>query len=151
MKWEIITTSTEVSGGLDISLTPKNNVIRFAILQFKLNELSRLVSQASKSVSTGVEYCRIYNYNDMDWEDKTWAKSVKGSELEEGEMFLSHEVMGETIIKEALFDKILFDYASKVLDIYESDESLPNGWNDNMKSALKGLKNKLLDDNNSTT
>ncbi len=115
MNWKIIINSKEVSGGLDIILDPHNDVIRFVILQYKIIDLPKLIGQVSKSISTGIEYAHIYNFKDMDWEDLAWAKNVKGTELCDDEMFLVHDVIGETIIKEGLFDKILFDYSSKVV------------------------------------
>lgn len=149
MNWEIITKSKEVSEGLDIILIPNNDVLRFVIMQYKVSNLPKLLHQASKSISTGIEHVHIRNFKDMDWEDLAWAKNVKGTELYEDEMFLVHDVMGETIIKEALFDKILFDYSSKVLEIYQTDTSLPANWKDEMKTALEKLKIKI--DNESPT
>lgn len=144
MNWEIITNSKDVSKGLDIVLIPANDVIRFVILQFTISDLPKLVYQTSKSISTGTEYAHILNFKDMDWEDKARAKNVKGSEMEEGEMFLVHDAMGETIIKESIFDKILFDYASKVLEVCQYDISLPANWENEMKDQLNLLDVKIL-------
>lgn len=143
MNWEIIINSKEVSGGLDILLKPCNDVIRFVLLQFKINDLPKLIGQTSKSKSIGIEYVQILNSKDMDWEDKAWAKDVKGKEIEEGEIFLVHDVIGETIIKEALFDQILYDYGSKVLEIYHLNTSLPKIWKNEMTVSLKKLKSKI--------
>lgn len=76
MKWSIITNSTETSGGVDISLTPKDDVTRFTILQYKIREVPELIKEVSKSMFTGIEYAHIRNFKDMDWEDKAWAKNV---------------------------------------------------------------------------
>lgn len=143
MNWEIITSSKEVSRGLDIVLIPVNDVIRFVILQFTINDLPKLLHQTSKSISTGIEYAHVRNFKDMDWEDKAWAKNVKGSEMEEREMFLVHDVMGETIIKESIFDKILFDYGFKVLEVYQYDTSLPANWKNEMIVSLQELQTKI--------
>lgn len=143
MTWRIITNSKEVTNGLDIALIPLNDVIRFVILQFNINDLPELLHKTSKSISTGTEYVHIRNYADMDWEDKSWAKNVKGSELEEGEMFLVHDVMGKVIIKESIFDKILFDYSSKALEVYQSDTLLSESWKEDMIVALEKLKAKI--------
>ncbi|MEB3799662.1 hypothetical protein INQ45_00725 [Flavobacterium columnare] len=95
------------------------------------------------SKSYGEEHVHIQNFKDMDWEDKAWAKNVKGTDLGADEMFLVHDVMGETIVKEALFDQILFDYCSKALEVYQSDISLPEAWKEEMITALKKLKSKI--------
>ncbi len=47
MKWSIITNSTETSGGVDISLTPKDDVTRFTILQYKIPEVPELIKEVS--------------------------------------------------------------------------------------------------------
>lgn len=130
---------------VDIDFEPENLVLGACITQPKIINFPQFITYQSMSRTYGEEHVHIMNYSEMDWEDKAWAKSVKGSDLEEGEMFLSHEVMGETIIKEALFDKILFDYASKVLGIYQNNESLPNNWNNDMSNALNSLKRKIFD------
>jgi hypothetical protein len=142
MNWEIITNSKEVSGGLDIVLTPRNDVIRFAILQFKINDLPKLIEQKSKSRSFGIEFTRIVTFNDMDWEDKAWAKNIKGTDLESDEIFLIHDAIGETIIKEAIFDEILYDYSCKVLDIYKLNNKFPESWTTEMEEAIEELKKK---------
>ncbi|OXA74197.1 hypothetical protein [Flavobacterium columnare] len=147
MKWDIIINSKDVSGGLDISIIPENDVVRFIILQYKVWSLPKLINHVSESLSTGIEHAHIRNYSDMDWEDKAWAKNVKGSELEAGEMFLVHDIIGETTIKEALFDKILYDYGSKLLEIYQNDKTLPNSWVLEMHQALEKLKVKIDKEN----
>lgn len=128
---------------VDIDFEPENFALSACITQPKIINLPKLLSYQNLSKTYGEEHVYIMNYTEMDWEDKAWAKSVKGSDLEKGEMFLSHEVMGETIIKEALFDKLLFDYASKVLDIYKNDKSLPDNWSNDMSNALKNIKRKI--------
>ena len=147
MNWKIIVNSKEVSGGLDMILDPHKDVIRFVILQYKIIDLPKLIGQVSKSISTGIEYAHIYNFKDMDWEDLAWAKNVNGTELCDDEMFLVHDVIGETIIKEGFFDKILFDYSSKVLEIYQLDVSLPRTWKDEIKTSLEKLDVKINNKN----
>lgn len=143
MKWSIAKKSSQISGGIDILLQPENDVVRFSILQFKRFDLPKLMYKSSCSISTGVEHVTIYNFRDMDWEDKTWAKNVKGSELETGELFLVHDVMGETVIKESLFDEILYDYGIKLFEVYQDDKTLPDTWVGDMQEALGKLKLKI--------
>ena len=143
MDWKIITNSNEVSGGLDIRLTPKNDVLRFTILQFRPIDLVKLLNNILKSKTTGIEYTAIYNLKEMDWEDKTWAKRVKGSDLEEGELFLTHEVIGETIIEESIFCNILYDYCKVLLSVYKDDKDLPQEWFLKMEDFLVNLKHRI--------
>ena len=87
MKWDIIINSKDVSGGLDISITPENDVVRFIILQYKVLGLPKLINYVSESLSTGIEHVHIRNYSDMDWEDKVWQSMLKVLNLKQGKCF----------------------------------------------------------------
>ena len=143
MDWKIITNSNEVSGGLDIILTPKNEVLRFSILQFKPINLVELLNNILNSETAGIEYATIYNLKEMDWEDKAWAKRVKGNELKEGELFLVHDITGEAIIEENIFCKILYDYCKVLLGVHKEDKDLPQEWFLKMEESLVNLKQKI--------
>lgn len=111
---------------IDIDFEPENHSLGACITQMKLWRLPNYVISQALSESYGEEHVHIMNYAEMDWEDKAWAKNVKGCELEKDEMFLVHDEMGKTIIKENLFDKILFDYGTKVLEVYGNDKKNQN-------------------------
>lgn len=76
----------------------------------------------------------------MDWEDK------EGLDIQTGEVSVYHEVFGETIIKENLFDKVLYDYAVQLLKVYHDDKSLPLDWTVKIEKSLKLLWNKIESD-----
>jgi hypothetical protein len=131
---------------VNIEFSPKNDALRYCLTQVRLIKYPEFIKSITDSSSIGYELVHFRNFKDMDWEDKAWAKNVKGYDLEVGEMFLVHDVMGETIIKEELFDKILFEYATVLLKTYSGNTTLSNNWSTEMQSALKKLKYKI--DNN---
>jgi hypothetical protein len=145
MEFKIILNPKYTNGSkVGLELKPDNEVLKFLLSTIRLINYPKLICYQSLSETYGEEHVHIMNYAEMDWEDKAWAKNEKGSEMEEDEMFLVHDVMGKTIIKEELFDKILFDYGSKVLEVYESDTSLPSTWKNEMTTALEKLEGKIM-------
>jgi hypothetical protein len=164
MKWKIENERFDATYLMvNTSFDPQNDVLRYSLAQIKKNNYAKFILHQSKSMSYGEEHVSIYNYSDMDWEDKSWAKGVKGGEMEAGEMFLVHDVMGKVIIKESLFDAILFDYGTKLLEVYGEDTNNQEKykqhwewydknnelyvgfplWKDAMKNSLNRLKNKI--------
>ncbi len=140
MNWNIIENSTQVSGGIDIVFNPENNVLRFSILQYKLDDLPELIIRSVDSRSTGIEFVQIRNFSDMDSDDKILAKNISGREMITGEIMLIHDAWGGIIISEMIFDKILFDYCTIILAIThnKTDE-----WKTKMTDALHKLNFKI--------
>ncbi|MDN3693620.1 hypothetical protein QWZ06_15650 [Chryseobacterium tructae] len=146
MKYRIKNRINKFDGSIisvDIDFEPENLALSACITQLKVIHFPKFISYQSLSKTYGEEYVYIMNNVDMDWEDKAWAKSIKDSVLKDDEMFLVYYVMGEAIIKESIFNKILFDDASKVLEVYHDDKSLPDTWSRDMSNALESLKNKM--------
>lgn len=144
MKWKIEKGRFDATSLMaNINFEPKNDALRYCLAQVRIINYPEFISLQSKSSSYGEEHVHIRNFKDMDWEDKSWAKKVKGSDFEMGEVFLIHDVMGETIIKEALFDQILFDFGSKLIEVYENEKSLQTSWREDMAVALSNLKQKI--------
>ncbi len=128
---------------IEIDIIPNNDTLASFLYTVKLIHYPELIDAVANTVSWGHEFVHVRFLNDMDWEDKAWAKNVKGCNLEEGEMFLVHDVIGETILNVDSFDKILFDYATELLKIHTDDNILPNNWSAEMQNALKSLKSKI--------
>ncbi len=144
MKWNIERSRFDATNLMvNTTFEPKNDVLRYSLAQISINNYPEFISFQAKSISYGEEHVHIKNFKDMDWEDLAWAKNVKGTEISDGEIFLVHDVMGKTIIKEILFDQILYDYGSKVFEIYQSDTSLSETWKDDMIHSLEKLKSKI--------
>jgi hypothetical protein len=127
MNWRIENSRFDATYRMvDILIEPKNDSLRYSLCSPNLINYPYFILCQSKSETYGEEFMTAYNFKEMDWEDLAWAKEAKGSELEDGEMFLVHDVMGKTIIKESIFDEILFDYGVKLLDVYKNDEKIQN-------------------------
>jgi len=144
MNWIIRNERFDNSGLMvNIEFSPKNDALRYCLTQVALTKYPEFIRNISDSSSIGYEFVHFKNFKDMDWEDKAWAKNIKGSDLKEGEMFLVHDVMGETIIDEELFDKILFEYSTELMRVYTGDSTLQNNWSTEMQNALGDLKRKI--------
>ena len=68
-------------------------------------------------------------------------KDVGG--VHENEVALFHEVLGDCVMDEALFKKLVFDYGKKHLEVYVDDEMLPKEWSNKVASALTMLKREI--------
>jgi hypothetical protein len=108
----------------DIQFEPKNDPLRYAIAQVYLVNYPKFINYISIGEGYGEEFVSIKSFNEVDWEDQAWIKSAMNRELQAGEIFIHHEEMGETIILESIFDKILFDYGSKLLEVYIEDTNM---------------------------
>ena len=74
----------------------------------------------------------------MDWEDLEDLSEVGG--IKEGEITISHEVYGETVLKESIFRQLIVDYSEKLLEIYKNDSSLPESWGQEVSQGISELK-----------
>ncbi|CAA9203406.1 hypothetical protein [Flavobacterium collinsii] len=113
---------------VDIDFIPENLSLSAFFSQINLIYYPDFIIDIYSSSSTGYEYISLRMFSDIDWEDQLWIKSVMGRELCLGEIFLHHEFMGDNIISESLFDKILYDYSIKILDTYKEDNNLNNDY-----------------------
>lgn len=121
---------------LDIDFIPINIKLSSIFSQVNVNTYPEFIYLVSNSISAGYEFVHFRFFNDMDWEDKAWAKRVKGGDLKENEIFLVHDVIGETVIKIKDFNRILFDYGTELLNIFRADRTLPENWVNEMAEAL---------------
>jgi hypothetical protein len=128
---------------IDIDFEPINHPLSACFTQIKITNYPKFIECIIKSKNYGEEFVQIMSYDEMDWEDKARAKSVKGSDLVERDMFLIHDTMGKTIIKNRLFDRILYDYGSKILELHKDNETLPKSWRLLMEKYLEKLKDKI--------
>lgn len=142
MEWLIYKDETSPTG-LRIKCNPVNEVLSGCLESLKISNLPRLALDISESRSTGDEFIHIKNYKDIDWEDKVWIRDIIGRELSEGELLLVHDMIGEVVVKERLFDEALLNYLAEFLKVYSVDAELPNDWINQMRSALESLESKI--------
>jgi hypothetical protein len=128
----------------DIEIYPTNNPLRYAITQVRVKDYPEFITDVANSTSTGYEFVHFRFFNDADFDDHLWVKNIRGYRLREGEIFISHTVIGETIVEDHVFDKIIYDFASELLKVYANDEQLPITWQKDMQLSLIKLKDKIF-------
>ncbi|MGB4775659.1 MAG: hypothetical protein WBP45_10825 [Daejeonella sp.] len=127
---------------IGLIIQPDNDPLKFFLSGVNLKNFPELIEYVSGSNSWGQEFISIRFFNDMDWEDKAELNKIGG--IKEGEVSVYHQIMGgNTVLKEQLFDKILFDYSTKLLEVYKEDRTLPENWVFKMEEGLKKLKEKI--------
>lgn len=122
-----------------IKINPDNEILRFFLASLRIAKLPDCIINTSKSKGFGVENASIKFFHEMDWEDK------EGLDINEGDVniYIYDGKSNETVLDENLFDKILYDYSTKVLEIYKYDKSLLENWKIEMEKSLEELKIKL--------
>lgn len=123
--------------GLEIEFTPEQELLSVFFHSLKIENIPTILSHVVKSTGYGQEFIGLLFYKEMDWEDK------EGLQIEEGEVSIYHQEFGETVLKESLLDKILFDYCYKLLEIYRGVEILSPTWEEEMEEGLRKLKLKI--------
>jgi hypothetical protein len=128
---------------VEIRTSPNYGLISNAFYTIKLQNFPDLITRASSSTSWGQELVHIRYFEDMDWEDKYWAKLVKGVDMNREEVFLVHDIFGEKIYEVSVFDKLLFDYSTELNKIHSRDASTNHSWKKEMFESLSLLQVKL--------
>jgi ferredoxin-fold anticodon binding domain-containing protein len=140
-KYSIITNPNYTSSvNVGIRIIPDNEILRFFLALIDVIKIPNLLINTSKSKRFGVENAHILFYDEMDWEEKD------GLDIKEGDVniYVYDGKSNEIVLNESLFDRILYDYSNKVLEIYKNNEYLPENWSMKMEQSLKQLKIKIL-------
>lgn len=134
MKYLIITnpdyTNTVKVG---VSLVPENEPLKFFLSNVRLLDIPELLLSVSQSKGYSQEFISLKFYHEMDWEDK------EDIDIREGDVNVYVYQFGETVLKEFLFKQILLDYCTKLLHVYQDDQSLPPSWKEDMRQGLGKL------------
>ncbi|KQW99028.1 hypothetical protein [Flavobacterium sp. Root420] len=109
---------------IGIDFEPENNVLSALFSSIRIEQFPDFITDISNSKSTGYEPLSLRMYNDIDWEDQAWIKSVMHRNLQKGEVFVSVYKIGETIIPESVLDKILYNYGSNILDVFHKNSQV---------------------------
>ena len=128
-----------------IDFEPKNDPLRYFIYSIGIDILDypKFLNSFSSSKSYYTHVSSLRFYKDLDWEDIEGLSKVGG--IIEGEITISHEVYGETVLKESVFRQLIIDYAGKLLEVYKNNSDLPDSWSEEMIVEINKLKNKLSD------
>ncbi|MBP4137974.1 hypothetical protein [Flavobacterium geliluteum] len=140
MEW-IITEDKLSTNKLRIDFSPSNNTLSMFFSNLKTIEFSDYILQTINSIGGfGIENISILFYNQMDWEDK------EGLKIEEGDIYfyVYDGLANETVLKEYEFEKILYDFSTKIIAINVKNDFLPKNWLTKMNESLNMLKYKIL-------
>lgn len=122
---------------IGLKLSPENEPVKFFLSGTKLNRFPDLLESAILRDGFVNEVSLYRPYEVMDWEDIQNAKGIKEGEAE------INPVHGETLIDEVLFLRILHDYATKLLEVYQMSSELSESWKSSMRELLVKLASKI--------
>jgi hypothetical protein len=124
---------------LGIKMFPDNPIVRFFIAAIGISQFPELIKSVVLSKRFGIENARILFFNEMDWEDKEGLDI----NLKQLSIYVYDGNPNETVVDELIFDKILYDYSVKLLELHEFDKSLSNLWTEDMQNSIEKLKEKI--------
>lgn len=130
-----------MSHNLRIIFNPDNKVLNIFFSALQIRRLPELLNKLSSSEGYYQERMSARYYTELDWEDLEELKEV--GDIKEGQMVIYHEVGGELIIDEILFENIMCDYAIKHYEIYYGDENLSQDWLNQVEEGINALKQKI--------
>ena len=133
-----------------IELDPDNEMLRLFLSGVFLENYPQLIESVAKSTRWGQEFLSINFFDEMDWEAKAELERKGGIREGQVDVYVYDGAPNNTILDEELIDRIIYDYATELLKVYAGENVLPSNWIVEMESALKTLKNRI-DNNNQTS
>lgn len=133
------------SKNLDIDIIPKNDVLGTFLISLTMETLGVFLKKMASTESYYQAHQSVKFFQELDWEDKEELKAA--GDINEGEVAIYHEVLGDLIMKEIQFEKIVLAYAIKHLEMYKDDKELPDNWSKEVEEGIEALKKKLSIDN----
>ena len=129
--------------GLRIKFEPENVILSAFFSSLKVIKFPEYIFNGCISVGFGAENTSVKFYNEMDWEDFAELGKIGGIQKGEVNIYFYDGKPNETVLNERTFDKILYDYSTKLLEVYRDSKEVPEGWEIEMESAIKKLKQKI--------
>lgn len=133
--------------GLETELNPENYPLSSLLwcLSRKKERFPYYISQLLENSSFGVENAWFTFYHEMDGGFLLDFKTEFGREMSDDEIavYFYDGKPNDSVIKAKDFENIFYDYSKKLYEIYQSDASLPEKWNEEMQEALEKLKIKI--------
>lgn len=123
--------------GLRLILVPNEDTISTFIHSVKLAKVPVLLQNVACSKGYSQEFISLLFYHEMDWEDK------EDVDIQEGEVCLYVYQIGETVLKESIFDQILCDYCAKLSEVYQDISDLAPSWQKEVQQGLQQLRMKI--------
>jgi len=129
--------------GLRIRFEPENAILSGFLSCLKVQRFYEYILNDFKSVGFGAENCSIKFFDELDWEDKAELEKIGGIKEGEVDIYLYDGSPNHTVISEKVFDKILYDYSVKLLEVYRNSKEVPKSWSEEMELAIKKLNQKI--------
>jgi len=126
-----------------IELEPDNEILRLFLSGAYLSNYPKLIDSVTNSTRWGQEFQNIMFFHEMDWEDKAGLEKIGGIKEGEVDIYLYDGRPNDTVISEKVFDKILYDYSVKLLEVYRNSKEVPKRWSEEMELAIKKLNQKI--------
>jgi hypothetical protein len=144
MIWNVLNDKSS-GNNLHIDFEPINYVASSFFRGLKVESFFLYISDLLENRNFGVENASFLFYHQMDWEDKVEFFNEFGREIKDYELrirFFDGKA-NYTVLNSNCFYRIFYDYSKKILEVYQSDTSLPKTWKDEMIIALHKLKLKI--------
>lgn len=146
MNYKIIENPTyTMRSKIGIEIFPINEPLMFFLSGLKKERFPYYISQLLENSSFGVENAWFTFYHEMDGGFLLDFKTEFGREMSDDEIEVRFYdgKPNYSVIKVKDFENIFYDYSKKLYEIYQSDVSLPEKWNEEMQEALEKLKIKI--------
>ena len=146
IKYEIIEIPSYTSRSkVGIKTLPENEPLMLLLSGLKKEQFPHYINELFENINFGVENASFVFYHQMDWEDKSNFKNVFGREMNHDELEIQvyDGRRKYSVLNKSDFEQIFYDYSQKLLEVYQSDTSLPETWKDEMNTSLEKLKSKI--------
>lgn len=144
MKYNIITNPNYTNRcKIGVELTPKNDIVPLFFSGLSVSKFDKYILSCSHSNSFGFEDSWVTFYEEMDWEEKSNLEYLGGINENEVNIYLYDGKSQNIILKESLFNEIMYAYGIKLLEVYQDDKTLPSTWAVDIQQAIEKLKLKI--------
>lgn len=146
LKYEIIENPNyTMCSKVGIKTFPENEPLMFFLSGLKKDQFPHYINELLENRSFGVENTSFIFKHEMDGLDQIEFYKRYGRNLQENEIeiWFYNRKTNYSVIKVKKFEKIFYDYSKKLLEVYQSDITLPDTWKSDMEVALEKLKVKI--------
>jgi hypothetical protein len=126
-----------------IELDPDDEILRLFLSGVYLENYPHFIESVAKSTRWGQEFLSINFFDEMNWEAKAELERKGGIKEGQIDIYVYDGTPNNTILDEELIDRIIYDYATELLNVYSCENVLPSSWTVEMDNALETLKNRI--------
>lgn len=149
LKYDIIENPNYTScSKVGLEIFPENEPLMFFFSGLKKENFPHFLLELIENRSFGVENAWFTYYWEMDGGFLIDFKNKFGREMQENEIEIQvyDGKRKYSVMKKHDFEQIFYDYSKKLLEVYQSDSSLPETWKNEMVISLEKLKSKINHD-----